>query len=128
MLINYNVPKREFSSLFQIQCLPGPAFWKGLMELRLLYLHDNGIRKLDNVHSVSFCPNLIGFTLFDTPMSFKIAYRNTVANRIFSLKTLDDYIIADEEIVEGWKCPEKYRPFSHNLFLDLCFSSGKVSN
>ncbi|XP_053893582.1 leucine-rich repeat and IQ domain-containing protein 3 [Malaclemys terrapin pileata] len=109
----------------QIQHLPGPTFWEGMKELNLLYLHDNGIGKLDNVHSLSFCPNLIGLTLFDTPLSLRIAYRHIVVNSILSLKALDYYVISDEEIVENWKLPQKYKPFSPSFFLDFCHASRK---
>ncbi|XP_065410130.1 leucine-rich repeat and IQ domain-containing protein 3 isoform X3 [Chrysemys picta bellii] len=109
----------------QIQHLPGPTFWEGMKELNLLYLHDNGIGKLDNVHSLSFCPNLIGLTLFDTPLSLRIAYRHIVVNSILSLKALDYYVISDEEIVENWKLPPKYKPFSPSFFLDFCHASRK---
>ncbi|XP_034636161.1 leucine-rich repeat and IQ domain-containing protein 3 isoform X2 [Trachemys scripta elegans] len=111
--------------LKNIQHLPGPTFWKGMKELNLLYLHDNGIGKLDNVHSLSFCPNLIGLTLFDTPLSLRIAYRHIVVNSILSLKALDYYVISDEEIVENWKLPPKYKPFSPSFFLDFCHASRK---
>ncbi|KAG6933501.1 leucine rich repeats and IQ motif containing 3, partial [Chelydra serpentina] len=110
----------------QIQHLPGPTFWEDMKELNLLYLHDNGIGKLDNVHSLSFCPNLIGLTLFDTPLSLRISYRHIVVNSIFSLKALDYYVISDEEIVENWKLPPKYEPFSPSFFLDLCHAPRKV--
>uniref|UniRef100_K7FBR9 Leucine rich repeats and IQ motif containing 3 n=1 Tax=Pelodiscus sinensis TaxID=13735 RepID=K7FBR9_PELSI len=104
----------------QIQSLPAPVFWEGMKELNLLYLHDNGIGKLDIVRSLSFCPNLIGLTLFDTPLSLRKAYRHIVVNSIFSLKALDYYVISDEEIVENWKLPAKYKSFSPSLFLDFC--------
>ncbi|XP_077680645.1 leucine-rich repeat and IQ domain-containing protein 3 [Eretmochelys imbricata] len=109
----------------QVQHLPGPTFWEGMKELNLLYLHDNGIGKLDNVHSLSFCPNLIGLTLFDTPLSLRIEYRHIVVNSIFSLKALDYYVISDEEIVENWKLPPKYKPFSPSFFLDFCHAPRK---
>ncbi|XP_038268029.1 leucine-rich repeat and IQ domain-containing protein 3 isoform X2 [Dermochelys coriacea] len=111
--------------LKNIQHLPGPTFWEGMKELNLLYLHDNGIGKLDNVHSLSFCPNLIGLTLFDTPLSLRIAYRHIVVNSILSLKALDYYVISDEEIVENWKLSPKYKPFSPSFFLDFCHAPKK---
>ncbi|XP_050816995.1 leucine-rich repeat and IQ domain-containing protein 3 isoform X3 [Gopherus flavomarginatus] len=109
----------------QIQHLPAPTFWEGMKELNLLYLHDNGIGKLDNVHSLSFCPNLIGLTLFDTPLSLRIAYRHIVVNSILSLKALDYYVISDQEIVENWKLPPKYKPFNPSFFLDFCHAPRK---
>uniref|UniRef100_A0A8C0IJ60 Leucine rich repeats and IQ motif containing 3 n=1 Tax=Chelonoidis abingdonii TaxID=106734 RepID=A0A8C0IJ60_CHEAB len=112
----------------QIQHLPGPTFWEGMKELNLLYLHDSGIGKLDNVHSLSFCPNLTCLTLFDTPLSLRIAYRHIVVNSILSLKALDYYVISDQEIVENWKLPPKYKPFNPSFFLDFCHAPRKVSN
>ncbi|XP_032638017.1 leucine-rich repeat and IQ domain-containing protein 3 [Chelonoidis abingdonii] len=109
----------------QIQHLPGPTFWEGMKELNLLYLHDSGIGKLDNVHSLSFCPNLTCLTLFDTPLSLRIAYRHIVVNSILSLKALDYYVISDQEIVENWKLPPKYKPFNPSFFLDFCHAPRK---
>lgn len=100
--------------------LPGPVFWANMMNLSLLYLHDNTISNLENVHSLSFCPNLIALTLFNNPLSLKIAYRHIVVNSITSLKLLDYYVISDEEIIESWRLPEKYKPFSFNFFVDIC--------
>nr|XP_032638018.1 leucine-rich repeat and IQ domain-containing protein 3 isoform X2 [Chelonoidis abingdonii] len=111
--------------LKNIQHLPGPTFWEGMKELNLLYLHDSGIGKLDNVHSLSFCPNLTCLTLFDTPLSLRIAYRHIVVNSILSLKALDYYVISDQEIVENWKLPPKYKPFNPSFFLDFCHAPRK---
>lgn len=107
MLINYIFLREEFSSLFQIWHLPGPVFWEGMKELSLLYLCDNEIGKMANVHSLSFSPHQIGLTLFDTPLSLKIACGHIVVNSIFSLKALGYRVISDEEIVERWKLPDK---------------------
>lgn len=76
-------------------------------ELSLLYLHDNEIGKTANVRSLSFSPNLIGLTLFDTPLSLKIASRHIVVNGIFSLKALGYCVISDEEIVGRQKLPDR---------------------
>lgn len=107
MLINYIFLKDEFSPLFQIRHLPGPVFWEGMEELSLLYLHDNEIGKTANVRSLSFSANLIGLTLFDTPLSLKIASRHIVVNGIFSLKALGYCVISDEEIVGRRKLPDR---------------------
>nr|XP_056700735.1 leucine-rich repeat and IQ domain-containing protein 3 [Euleptes europaea] len=109
----------------QMQDLPGPVFWRNMKNLSLLYLHDNTISNLENVHSLSFCPNLIALTLFNTPLSLKIAYRHIVVNSIISLKALDYYVISDEEIVESWRLPKKYKPFTLKFFVDFCPPFGK---
>lgn len=116
-----------FSILFQIEDLPSAEFWKNMKNLRLLYLHDNPVSKLDSVHSLSFCPTLTALTLSNTPLSLKVAYRHIVVNSIFSLKALDYYIISDEEIMEDWRLPEKFRPFTPMFFVDYRPHSSKVS-
>ncbi|XP_053248025.1 leucine-rich repeat and IQ domain-containing protein 3 [Podarcis raffonei] len=109
----------------QIEELPGPMFWVNMAGLQLLYLHNNSISALEDVHSLSFCPNLIALTLFNTPLCLKIAYRHIVVNSIFSLKALDYYVISDEEIIEDWRLPEKYKPFTPSFYIDFCPTSGK---
>ncbi|XP_061489416.1 leucine-rich repeat and IQ domain-containing protein 3 isoform X2 [Rhineura floridana] len=109
----------------QLEELPGPVFWGNMAELQLLYLHDNGISTLENVYSLSFCPKLTALTLFNTPLCLKIAYRHIVVNSIFSLKALDYYVISDEEIIEDWRLPEKYKPFTPSLYVDFCPLSEK---
>lgn len=109
----------------QIEDLPSAVFWKNMKNLRLLYLHDNPVSKLDSVHSLSFCPTLTALTLSNTPLSLKVAYRHIVVNSIFSLKALDYYIISDEEIMEDWRLPEKFRPFTPMFFVDYRPHSSK---
>lgn len=121
------LPLHILNTFFQIEDLPGAVFWRRMKDLSLLYLHDNGISKLENVHLLSFCPNLIALTLFNTPLSLKIAYRHIVINSIFSLKALDYYVISDEEIMEDQRLPEKYRPFTPPFFVDFSPPPVKVS-
>ncbi|ETE68680.1 Leucine-rich repeat and IQ domain-containing protein 3, partial [Ophiophagus hannah] len=116
---------KKLRNLVMLELLPGPMFWRYMKNLQLLYLHDNGISTLEDVHSLSFCPNLIALTLYNTPLCLKIAYRHIVVNSIFSLKALDYYVISDEEITEGWRLPEKYKPFTLNFFVDYYPLSGK---
>ncbi|CAJ0914904.1 unnamed protein product [Ranitomeya imitator] len=81
----------------QIQNLPDLEFWRQLGSLKLLYLHDNRIRSVDNIESLSSCPNLTGLTLYDTPLSLQKGYRHIVVNSIWSLKALDNFVVSDEE-------------------------------
>ncbi|XP_013910767.1 PREDICTED: leucine-rich repeat and IQ domain-containing protein 3 [Thamnophis sirtalis] len=111
-----------------LELLPGPMFWRYMKNLQLLYLHDNGISTLEDVHSLSFCPDLIALTLYNTPLCLKIAYRHIVVNSIFSLKALDYYVISDEEITEGWRLTEKFKPFTLDFFVDYYPLSGKDTN
>ncbi|OCT82553.1 leucine-rich repeat and IQ domain-containing protein 3 isoform X2 [Xenopus laevis] len=119
----------------QIKNLPDKEFWSELKELKLLYLHDNQIGSLKTVEKLSVCPNLKGLTLYDTPLSLHKHYRHSVVNSIWSLSALDKYAISDEEIVEDWSLPDRFKALSPhfrvNLFpvpnRDICFQSEILS-
>uniref|UniRef100_A0A8C7FED5 Uncharacterized protein n=1 Tax=Oncorhynchus kisutch TaxID=8019 RepID=A0A8C7FED5_ONCKI len=54
-------------------------------------LHDNNMGTRKNIEDLSGRPNLTG------------KYRHCIVNSIWLLKTLDNSVIADEEIIENWK-------------------------
>ena len=43
---------------------------------------------------------IVILTLYDTPLSLKRHYRHFTVNAIWSLKSLDNVVISDEEIIE----------------------------
>ncbi|XP_045148140.1 leucine-rich repeat and IQ domain-containing protein 3 isoform X2 [Echinops telfairi] len=104
----------------QIKALPETKFWIGLKYLKLLYLHDNGFAKLKNVCVLSACPSLTALTLFDCPVSLKKGYRHVLVNSIWSLKALDHHVISDEEIIQNWHLPERFRTCNPRLFFNFC--------
>lgn len=103
---------------FQITQLPGSYFWDGMKNLQFLNLHDNAIG--NNIQFLSSCQSLIGLTLYDTPLSLRESYRHCIINSIWSLKALDNYVVSDEEIIEDWSLPQKFKAQTPNLFVDLC--------
>ncbi|XP_036613696.1 leucine-rich repeat and IQ domain-containing protein 3 [Trichosurus vulpecula] len=103
----------------QIRIVPDKDFWGEMKELKLLYLHDNSFVKLKNVCSLSGCPNLIALTLYDCPVNLKKGYRHVVVNSIWSLKILDHYVISDEEVIENWPLPERFKALNRRLFCDI---------
>ncbi|XP_075688954.1 leucine-rich repeat and IQ domain-containing protein 3 [Rhinoderma darwinii] len=109
----------------QIQNLPGHGFWKELKDLKLLYLHNNRIRNVENVESLSSCPNLIALSLYDTPLSLQKSYRHMVVNSIWSLKALDNFVVSDEEIIEDWNLQGKFKALSPELYINLLPVSSK---
>ncbi|XP_044158308.1 leucine-rich repeat and IQ domain-containing protein 3 [Bufo gargarizans] len=109
----------------QIQNLPGQEFWRPLKNLKLLYLHDNRIRSVDNVESLSSCPSLAGLTLYDTPLSLQKSYRHIVVNSIWSLKALDKFVVSDEEIIEDWSLQGKFKALSPDLRINMSPVSSK---
>ncbi|XP_004679575.1 PREDICTED: leucine-rich repeat and IQ domain-containing protein 3 [Condylura cristata] len=104
----------------QIKSLPDTKFWSRLKNLKLLYLHDNGFVKLKNICTLSACPNLIALTMFDCPVSLKKGYRHVLVNSIWSLKALDNHVISDEEIIQNWHLPERFRTCNHRLYFNFC--------
>ncbi|XP_014938681.3 leucine-rich repeat and IQ domain-containing protein 3 isoform X1 [Acinonyx jubatus] len=104
----------------QIKSLPDTKFWSGLKKLKLLYLHDNGFAKLKNICMLSACPSLIALTMFDCPVSLKKGYRHVLVNSIWPLKALDHHVISDEEIIQNWHLPERFRAYNHRLFFNFC--------
>ncbi|XP_047422859.1 leucine-rich repeat and IQ domain-containing protein 3 [Sciurus carolinensis] len=103
----------------QIKNLPDTKFWKGLKNLKLLYLHDNAFAKLKNICILSACPSLIALTLFDCPVSLKKGYRHVLVNSIWPLKALDHHVISDEEIIENWHLPERFKTYNQRLFFNF---------
>ncbi|XP_066453883.1 leucine-rich repeat and IQ domain-containing protein 3 isoform X2 [Eleutherodactylus coqui] len=103
----------------QIQNLPGQEFWRQLKNLKLLYLHNNRIRSVQNVESLSSSPNLTGLTLYDTPLSLQKSYRHIVVNSIWSLKALDNFVVSDEEIIEDWTLQGKFKALSPDLHINM---------
>nr|XP_015210638.1 PREDICTED: leucine-rich repeat and IQ domain-containing protein 3 [Lepisosteus oculatus] len=104
----------------QITQLPGRTFWEGMKNLQILNLHDNSIGNKKDIEGLSSCSNLTALTLFDTPFSLGGSYRHYVVNSILSLKALDNFVISDEEIIEGWALPAKFKAKNPRLFVDLC--------
>nr|XP_044604942.1 leucine-rich repeat and IQ domain-containing protein 3 isoform X2 [Equus asinus]XP_044604944.1 leucine-rich repeat and IQ domain-containing protein 3 isoform X2 [Equus asinus] len=104
----------------QIKSLPDTKFWSGLKNLKLLYLHDNGFAKLKNVCVLSACPSLLALTMFDCPVSLKKGYRHVLVNSIWPLKALDHHVISDEEIIQNWHLPERFRTYNCRLFFNFC--------
>ncbi|CAF4388392.1 unnamed protein product, partial [Adineta steineri] len=73
----------------RINKLPNEELWKEMLQLKILYLHDNLLSSYDDIKSLSNTPNLEVLTLYDTPISLKKNYRHHVVNSVWTLKALD---------------------------------------
>ncbi|XP_078075356.1 leucine-rich repeat and IQ domain-containing protein 3-like [Mustelus asterias] len=102
-----------------ISDLPDEDFWCDMKSLQILYLHDNIIGSMNNVVPLYSCPDLVVLTLFDTPVSLAPKYRHNIVNNICSLKALDHFVIADEEIIEDWPKSDEFKALSLQFYLDL---------
>ncbi|XP_041063787.1 leucine-rich repeat and IQ domain-containing protein 3-like [Carcharodon carcharias] len=99
--------------------LPDEYFWSEMKCLQILYLHDNIIGDMNSVKSLFPCPSLVVLTLFDTPVSLVPRYRHRVVNYIWSLKALDNFVIADEEVIEDCRNRKKFKALSPYFFIHL---------
>ncbi|XP_051869110.1 uncharacterized protein LOC127568899 [Pristis pectinata] len=99
--------------------LPDEYFWSDMKYLQVLYLHDNIIGDVDNTEALSACPQLTVLTLFDTPVSLMPKYRHFIVNNIWSLKALDNFVIADEEVMEDWPRNDKFKALNPEFLLDV---------
>ena len=66
--------------------LPNTKFWTELSNLKVLFLHNNPIGRLEYLKYLSASPTLEILTMYDTPMSLKLNYRHHVVNAITTLK------------------------------------------
>ncbi|CAF1015372.1 unnamed protein product [Adineta steineri] len=111
----------------RINKLPNEELWKEMLQLKILYLHDNLLSSYDDIKSLSNTPNLEVLTLYDTPISLKKNYRHHVVNSVWTLKALDSHVVADDEIIEKTRFPEPYTSQSNSFKLNLYIPTGKNS-
>jgi len=57
-----------------------------MLQLKVLYLHDNLLSSYDDIKSLACTPVVEVLTLYDSPLSLKKNYRHHVVNSIWSLK------------------------------------------
>ncbi|RDD38681.1 Leucine-rich repeat and IQ domain-containing protein 3 [Trichoplax sp. H2] len=112
----------------QIVNVPSVAFWSTLSKLSVMLLHDNGISSMSCVRKIANSPNLAILTLHNTPISLKPHYRHHVVNSIFTLKVLDNYVIADEEIIEGCKFTDQFSTKNQFLYLKTERNFDQITN
>ncbi|TRY83214.1 hypothetical protein DNTS_014149 [Danionella cerebrum] len=99
--------------------LPEASRWSELTELQLLYLHDNNMSTWSHVKGLSACLNLAALTLWDTPLSLKKNYRHCLVNNVCSLKALDNFVISDEEIIQNWSLPFRFKAMKQHFCVGL---------
>jgi len=111
----------------QISKLPGHKFWASLTNLKAVFLHDNSISELGNVHYMAASPSISILTLYDTPLSLRPNYRHHVVNSLWSLKSLDNYVISDEEIIEDSSFGGRFAPLQPSFYVRSFCSLTKES-
>ncbi|XP_055522025.1 LOW QUALITY PROTEIN: leucine-rich repeat and IQ domain-containing protein 3-like [Leucoraja erinacea] len=103
--------------------IPDELFWREMKCLQVLYLHNNIIGDTCSIEALSGCPQLTVLTLYDTPISLVPTYRHFVVNSIWSLKALDNFVIADEELMEEWPGNDKFKALGPQYSLQSPASS-----
>ena len=96
--------------------LPGEDFWQELINLQVLYMHDNGVPSFAEVKKISAVQNLLILTMYDTPVSLKQYYRHFIVNSIWSLKALDNVVLSDEEIIEDANFSKRFQAMQPQFF------------
>lgn len=86
-----------------------------MASLRILYLHDNNIKKWDQMYKLEGLQNIIHITLFGNPCTLHEGYRPHMVNSIPTLKALDKCIITDEERIEGCERQSMYWEMHNNV-------------
>ncbi|XP_059839645.1 leucine-rich repeat and IQ domain-containing protein 3-like [Hypanus sabinus] len=99
--------------------LPGESFWSDMKCLQILYLHNNIIGDMSNIEALRACSRLTILTLSDTPVSLLPKYRHFIVNNIWSLKALDNFVIADEEVMEDWPRNERFKALNPEFLLEV---------
>jgi len=92
-----------------------------------VFLHDNSISKLDNIHYMAASSSISILTLYDTPLSLRPNYRHHLVNSLWSLKSLDNYVISDEEIIEDSSFGGRYAPLQPSFYIKPSCSLTKVN-
>lgn len=103
----------------QIDRIPETKFWSMLRHLQVLYLHGNAFNYISSVESMSSSEKLSILTLYDSPVSLQPNYRHHVVNSIWSLKALDHFVIADEEIIEEADFGGRFAAMTKHFKTDL---------
>lgn len=65
-------------------------------------------------------------TLHDTPLSLKPNYRHHLVNSLWTLKSLDNYVISDEEIIEDSSFGGRFAPLRSSFYINCSCSLTKV--
>lgn len=97
--------------------LPNSNFWEQLKSLQILYLHHNKINDWNNLESLKTCQSLLYITLYDNPICRYDTIRHFVVNNIPSLIAYDNYVISDEELIEGASYPPPFNAFNDKFLL-----------
>lgn len=72
-------------------------------------------------------PTISILTLYDTPLSLKPNYRHHLVNSLWSLKSLDNYVISDEEIIEDSSFGGRFGPLQPSFYINSSCSLTKAS-
>eukprot|EP00347_Sterkiella_histriomuscorum_P018366 403345778 len=77
--------------------LPQKFVFQSMVDLQIMYLHDNQISNWEDIENLTGLGQIKHLTLYGNPCSQLSGYRHYLANSLNSLLALDLYIITDEE-------------------------------
>ena len=99
--------------------LPGPLVFKGMANLKFLYLHNNKIGKWQDITNLVALPQILHITLFSNPVCTVPGYRHFLVNSCRTLLALDHYIVTDEERIEDASFGYRYRALNEFMKLHI---------
>jgi hypothetical protein len=74
--------------------------WDKLVQLRVLYLHNNSLTDWREFMGLDQCPRLEILSAFGNPVSNHRNYRHFLVNHVSTLMCLDRFVVTDEEHVQ----------------------------
>lgn len=102
-----------------IKKLPDQQVFKGLGQMKVLYLHENLINQWACLNSLNGLTELIHLTLSNNPVTALPGYRHYLVNSLRSLKALDEYIVTDEERIEDTANGSRFRAMSQYMKIHI---------
>lgn len=81
--------------------LPAKEFWSSLPNLEVLFLHNNLIQSVASLQSFSAIHKLLALTIYGNPVALRPSCRHIIANANSSIKLIDDFLVSDQELMEG---------------------------
>jgi hypothetical protein len=102
-----------------ISSLPGPQVFKGLTNLKFLYLNNNKLAKWQDIASLTSMPAIIHITLFSNPVCTVPGYRHFLVNSLRTLLALDHFVITDEERIEDASFGYRFRALNEFMKLHI---------
>jgi hypothetical protein len=110
-----------------LESLPGSQVFAGMHSLQFLFLHNNALKKWQDLQALTALPQIMHITLFNNPVCQIPGYRHYLVNSIQGLKALDNFIITDEERIEDASFGYRFRGLNEFMKIHISDYSNERS-